>query len=63
MSATTPAPILLTVNEAANTLRIGRSTLYAMMARGELPRVRIAGATRIRRADVERLAGLKEAAQ
>jgi excisionase family DNA binding protein len=32
-----PPPLLLTVGEAAYLLRVGRSTLYAMIARGEVP--------------------------
>ncbi len=40
-------PLLLRTDEAARVLGIGRSTLYALIASGELPVVRIGRATRI----------------
>lgn len=39
--------ILLTVNEAAIRLSLGKSKLYELIARGEIPVVRIGRATRI----------------
>jgi len=40
-------PILLTVKEAADALRIGRTLLYEMIGRQELPVVRIGRAVRV----------------
>ncbi|WP_229120014.1 helix-turn-helix domain-containing protein [Enemella evansiae] len=47
-------PLLLTVNEAAEALGVGRSTVYDMVARDELPAVTLGKSMRIRRADIER---------
>lgn len=49
---TSEAPILLTVDEAAERLRIGRSLVYALMKEGELESVRIG---RLRRIPVDAL--------
>ena len=46
-------PILLRVPEAADWLRLGRSTVYELINRGELPVVRVGTAVRIRVADLE----------
>jgi excisionase family DNA binding protein len=43
---TTP-PLLLTIPEAARILAIGRSTLYELIGRGELPTVHLGRAVRI----------------
>lgn len=45
--------LLLTIAEAAALLRIGRSTMYAMAAAGEIPTVRIGRAVRVPRAALE----------
>jgi excisionase family DNA binding protein len=42
-------PAVLTVEEAARLLRIGRSAAYAAVRRGELPAVRIGRALRVPR--------------
>ncbi len=47
-------PLLLTINEAAEVLGVGRSTVYDMVARDELPAVTLGKSMRIRRADIER---------
>ena len=48
------APLLMTVDEAARTLRISRSRLYEMFARDEIPGVvRIGRSVRISRAALE----------
>jgi excisionase family DNA binding protein len=47
---------LLTIPEAADLLRVGRSTVYAMIGAGQLPRLKIRKAVRVRRDDVERIA-------
>ncbi len=46
--------LLLRAEEAARALGIGRSKLYALLAAGELPVVRIGRATRIPAAALER---------
>jgi putative molybdopterin biosynthesis protein len=51
---TSPPSLLLTAEEVAHELRLGRSKVFEMLARGELPRVRIGRAVRIRRTDLER---------
>lgn len=51
MSAT--PPLLLRVPEAARLLGVGRTTLYEMLARGELRPVHIGRAVRVERAEVE----------
>lgn len=48
-----PTPLLLTVPEAAALLSIGRAKMYQLIARGDIKSVRIDGARRLRRADVE----------
>ena len=50
------APLLLRVSDAARVLAISRSTLYQAMARGDVATIRLGGAVRIPRAEVERLA-------
>ena len=47
---------LLKIEEAAEFLRVGRSTVYAMIQAGELSRVKIRRALRLRREEVERIA-------
>ncbi len=44
--------VLLKVEEAAVRLRIGRTTLYALIRTGELPSVRIGKLRRLRPADL-----------
>lgn len=47
--------ILITANEAATLLTIGRSTFWAYVAKGKLPQpVKIGGLTRWRVADLQR---------
>jgi excisionase family DNA binding protein len=41
------APMLLTIREAASVLRIGRSTLYELVGRGEIEVVHIGRAVRV----------------
>jgi excisionase family DNA binding protein len=52
---------LLTVEEAARSLRLGRSKTYQLISRGTLPSVQIDGSRRVRVTDlaefVERLRG------
>lgn len=44
---------LLTANEVADILNIGRSTVYLLLQRGDLPSVHIGRAVRIRPVDLE----------
>lgn len=45
--------LLVTVDEAAKRLGMGRSFLYQLIRRGELPSVRIGGLRRVAAADIE----------
>ncbi len=47
-------PLLLTPEEAAKVLRLGRTTIYALMKAGELRPVHIDRSCRISRAELER---------
>ncbi len=47
-------PLLLTPEEAATVLRIGRTTIYALMKVGELRPVRIGRSCRLPRTELER---------
>jgi excisionase family DNA binding protein len=48
------SPLLLTPEEAAALLRIGRTTVYALMKAGELRSVHIGRSCRLSHAEVER---------
>ncbi|WP_083786709.1 helix-turn-helix domain-containing protein [Methylobacterium nodulans] len=43
----------VSVDEAAEYLRISRASIWRLLKRGELPRVRIGGRTVIRRIDLD----------
>lgn len=45
--------LLTSVPEAAGALGIGRSTLYRLIAAGEIPIVKVGGSTKIARADID----------
>ncbi|WP_448608243.1 helix-turn-helix domain-containing protein [Geodermatophilus sp. URMC 60] len=47
-------PLLLTPEEAAEALRVGRTTIYALMKAGDLRSVHIGRSCRISRAELER---------
>ena len=47
-------PLLLTPEEAATVLRLGRTTVYALMKAGDLHPVHIGRSCRISRAELER---------
>lgn len=47
------APLLMRAEQAAALLCVGRSTLYALLASGELRPTRIGRALRVERAEVE----------
>jgi excisionase family DNA binding protein len=46
-------PLLLSIDEAAHLLNIGKTTLYALINSGEIVSFRIAGARRIPRRTVD----------
>ena len=48
-----PTSLMLTAEEAASELRLGRSTVYELMASHALKFVKVGRARRIRRADLE----------
>jgi excisionase family DNA binding protein len=48
------SPLLMTPEEAATALRIGRTTVYALMKAGELRPVHIGRSCRLPRTEVER---------
>ncbi|WP_141205793.1 excisionase family DNA-binding protein [Streptomyces griseorubiginosus] len=47
IEADTPAPVLLTVEEAAYCLRIGRTTCFALIRTGELESLMVGGLRRV----------------
>ena len=49
----TDGPILLTVPETARLLRISRNLAYELVARGELPAVRLGRVIRIPRSELD----------
>lgn len=55
------APLLLTVEEASRALRIGRSRMYEMIGRNELPVIRIGKSVRISRKALEQFVAAREA--
>ena len=46
-------PLLLRAEEVARLTSLGRSTIFNLLASGELPAVRIGRAVRVRRSDLE----------
>jgi excisionase family DNA binding protein len=49
--------LLYSVPEAASVLSVGKSTAWAMIARGELTAVRVGGRRLVTRAELERFVG------
>lgn len=47
-------PLLLRVEEVAQLLAIGRSTVYELIASGQLPSVKVGGARRVPMVEIER---------
>lgn len=54
--------MLVTINEAAKTLGIGRTLLYRLIGLGELEVVRLGARTLVTRASIEALVDRKTAA-
>lgn len=54
-------PLLLTPEEAAKLLRVGRTTIYALMKAGQLRPVHIGRSCRISHAELERFVGRLDA--
>jgi excisionase family DNA binding protein len=52
---TLPEPICVRVNDAARMIGVGRTTLYALIAAGDLEAVKIGKATRITTASLHEL--------
>jgi excisionase family DNA binding protein len=52
-------PLVLTVEEAAEALRIGRTAAYDAVRRGDIPSVRIGRSVRVPRHQLEALLGLR----
>lgn len=48
--------VLLSIEEAADSLRIGRSTIYEHIASGDVPSLKIGRRRLVRRADLEAFA-------
>lgn len=55
MTSLEDLPLVLTISEATEALRIGATTLRAAIKEGEIRSVRIRGTLRIPRYEVERL--------
>jgi excisionase family DNA binding protein len=52
-------PLVLTVEEAADALRIGRTAAYEAVRRGDIPSVRICRSIRVPRHALEQMLGLE----
>jgi excisionase family DNA binding protein len=50
------SPLLLTVENAARSLQISRTSLYAALARGDVKAIKLGRSTRIHRSELERIA-------
>lgn len=56
----TELPTVLTVDEMAAVLRVGRTSIYEAIKRGEIRACRIGRTVRVARHECERLLGLSE---
>jgi excisionase family DNA binding protein len=55
-------PMLFTAEQVAQVLGVGRTTVYGLLSRGQLPSVRIGASRRIRRRDLVEFVNELEAA-
>ncbi len=53
MPTANPEPNILTVSEAANALRIGRTAMYELLSKGEIPSFTVGRSRRLRRSDLD----------
>ncbi|MFM9974214.1 MAG: helix-turn-helix domain-containing protein [Beijerinckiaceae bacterium] len=53
---TKPLPLALSVADAATALGIGKTKLFELISRGDLPAIRLGGRTLIRRTELEAFA-------
>lgn len=53
-------PLLLRAEEAARLLGLGRSTVFALLATGELPAVRVGRSVRVSRAALQHFIAARE---
>ncbi len=58
IAAREPLPAVLTVEEAAEVLRIGRSAAYAAVRAGEIPSIKVGRAIRVPTRRLEAMLGL-----
>lgn len=54
------SPLLLRAEEAARLLGLGRSTVFALLATGELPSVRVGRSVRVSRTALQHFIGARE---
>ena len=52
----TDTRLLVSIREAAKMLSLSESSVWVLLGKGQLPRVALGGATRVRIVDVQRLA-------
>jgi excisionase family DNA binding protein len=55
VAAHAPNPELITIEEAAEYLRLSRNTVYGLCRRGVLPAIKLGRKWRVRRSDLEAL--------
>lgn len=60
MTALAGVPAVLTVEEAADLLRIGRSAAYAAVKAGDIPSIRVGRTLRVPRHRLEQLLGIPQ---
>lgn len=60
MSALVDTPAVLTVEEAAELLRVGRSAAYAAVKSGDIPSIKVGRSIRVPKFQLERMLGLQD---
>lgn len=56
-------PLLLRAEEAARLLGLGRSTVFGLLATGDLPAIRVGRSVRVSRTAIEQFIAAREAAK